>query len=584
MHDSLLRDVAFWRFLLNIDREFAKNAREDGCSCGGHLHAGNYFRNPRGGPDGLPKECCLRLSLCCDREGCRKRLTPPSVRFLGAKVYLLPVIFLAAAMRQGPSPRAMHELSALFSADPTVGALLTAAGPEPVERQIGHLTATIARSILDGVLPAQDAAADALVPQRGDPSLRLLRRVGTIDPTSLADYRASNGYAALARALEMGGEAVIREVDESGLVGRGGAAFPTGRKWRAVRSQAAEPHYLVCNADESEPGTFKDRMLLTHDPFAIVEAMTIAGIATGCEKGFLYVRAEYPLANERMQHAIDSARTAGLLGPDVLGSGTAFDIEIRRGGGAYICGEETAIFNSIEGYRGEPRNKPPFPAQAGLFGKPTVVNNVETLANIPAIVLEGGAAFARGGNGQSTGTRLFCLSGAVRNPGVYEIPFGTTLRGLISLAGGVPDDRPLQAVLLGGAAGTFVRGDELDLVLSHEAVREAGTTLGSGVVLAFDDRADLRDVVLRIAAFFRDESCGQCVPCRVGTVRQEEALHRISSGRTIGTVLDELALLDEVGASMKDGSICGLGQTAYSAIESAVRRLHLYGPSSGARA
>jgi NADH-quinone oxidoreductase subunit F len=212
------------------------------------------------------------------------------------------------------------------------------------------------------------------------------------------------------------------------------------------------------------------------------------------------------------------------------------------------------------------------------------VNNVETLANIPAIVLEGGAAFARGGSGQSTGTRLFCLSGAVRRPGVYEIPFGTTLRGLLDLAGGVPDDRTLQAILLGGAAGTFVRGDELDLVLTHEAVREAGTTLGSGVVMVFDDRADLRDAVLRIAAFFRDESCGQCVPCRVGTVRQEEALHRISSGRTIGTMSDELALLDEVGASMKDGSICGLGQTAYSAVESAVRRLRLYDPSGGSRA
>jgi NADH-quinone oxidoreductase subunit F len=526
-----------------------------------------------------------RVLHVCDDIACRTRGAKPIMLELEASH--------GAALAHGPEGDqiTVGQDAAAWMHSPCLGlcemapaALLTAAGPAPVERQIGHLTASIARSILDGELPDRDAAADVLVPQRGDPTLRLLRRVGTIDPTSLADYRASNGYAALARALEMGGEAVIREVDESGLVGRGGAAFPTGRKWQAVRSQAAEPHYLVCNADESEPGTFKDRVLLTHDPFAIVEAMTIAGIATGCEKGFLYVRAEYPLANERMQHAIDAARTAGLLGPDVLGSGTAFDIEIRRGGGAYICGEETAIFNSIEGYRGEPRNKPPFPAQAGLFGKPTVVNNVETLANIPAIVLEGGAAFARGGSGQSTGTRLFCLSGAVRSPGVYEIPFGTTLRGLIGLAGGVAGDRPLQAVLLGGAAGTFVRGDELDLVLSHEAVREAGTTLGSGVVMAFDDRADLRDVVLRIAAFFRDESCGQCVPCRVGTVRQEEALHRIASGRTIGTMSDELALLDDVGASMKDGSICGLGQTAYSAIESAVRRLHLYGPSTGGRA
>ncbi|HEX7546783.1 MAG TPA: NADH-ubiquinone oxidoreductase-F iron-sulfur binding region domain-containing protein, partial [Gemmatimonadaceae bacterium] len=368
------------------------------------------------------------------------------------------------------------------------------------------------------------------------------------------------------------------------LVGRGGAAFPAGRKWEAVRTQAAQPHYLVCNADESEPGTFKDRVLLTDDPFAIVESMTIGALATRAVHGFLYIRAEYPLAFERMNGAIAQARAAGLLGDDILHRGLKFDIEIRRGAGAYICGEETALFESIEGKRGEPRNKPPFPVSHGLFGKPTVVNNVETFANIPSIVLDGGAAFARIGTAESAGTRLFCLSGAVRAPGVYEVPFGTRLAELIGTAGGVTEGRTLQAVLLGGAAGGFVRPDELDIRLTHEDTRAAGATLGSGVVMLFDDTVDLRDVVLRIAAFFRDESCGQCVPCRVGTVRQEEALHRIATGRTRGGVKAELALLEELGDAMKDGSICGLGHTAYSAVESAIKRLGLYADAGSATA
>ncbi|MEO6877299.1 MAG: NADH-ubiquinone oxidoreductase-F iron-sulfur binding region domain-containing protein, partial [Gemmatimonadaceae bacterium] len=243
----------------------------------------------------------------------------------------------------------------------------------------------------------------------------------------------------------------------------------------------------------------------------------------------------------------------------------------------YICGEETAIFNSIEGYRGEPRNKPPFPVQAGLFGCPTLVNNVETLANVPGIILDGGAAYAKIGTEQSTGTKLFCVSGAVGRPGVVEVPFGATLREVIGLGGGVRAGSTLKAILLGGAAGVFVRPDELDIELTFEGARAAEATLGSGVVIAFDQTVDIEDILLRIASFFRDESCGQCVPCRVGTVRQEEALHRIKAGKTLGGVRDELALLDEVGISMKDASICGLGQTAYSAIESAVKRLGLYG-------
>jgi NADH-quinone oxidoreductase subunit F len=416
------------------------------------------------------------------------------------------------------------------------------------------------------------AEARESVPQAGEESLRLLGRVGVVDPSSLDDYRAHGGYRAFPRALELGPERVIEEVSASRLVGRGGAAFPTGRKWAAVATQPARPHYLVCNADESEPGTFKDRALLEEDPFGLVEAMTIAGFATGAELGYLYVRGEYPLAESRLANAVAQARDARLLGPNILGSGVAFDIEIRRGAGAYICGEETALFESIEGKRGEPRNKPPFPVEVGLFDMPTTVNNVETLANIPAIVLDGGAAFAAIGTEGSSGPKLFCLSGHVVRPGTYEVPFGTTLRQLLELGGGVPGGRAIQAILLGGAAGVFVGGETLDTPLTFEATRAVGATLGSGVVMVFDETADLVGALRRIAAFFRDESCGQCVPCRVGAVRQEEILARLASGRPRGSAADELALLRDVGQAMRDASICGLGQTASSAIESAFRQ------------
>ncbi|MEU1049183.1 NADH-ubiquinone oxidoreductase-F iron-sulfur binding region domain-containing protein [Streptomyces sp. NPDC005897] len=417
-----------------------------------------------------------------------------------------------------------------------------------------------------------EPAPEAAVPQSGDPTLTLLHRIGTTDPTSLDDYRAHGGYTALRRAFALGPAAVIREVTDAGLVGRGGAAFPTGRKWQATAAQPDHPHYLVCNADESEPGTFKDRVLMEGDPYALVEAMTIAAYATGAHQGYLYLRGEYPRALARLTHAIEQARTRGLLGDDVLGQGYAFDIEIRRGAGAYICGEETALFNSIEGHRGEPRSKPPFPVEKGLFGKPTVENNVETLVNVLPILTRGAEAYAAIGTPTSTGPKLFCVSGTVARPGVYELPFGATLGELLTLAG-VRDN--LRAVLLGGAAGGFVRPDELDIPLTFEGTREAGTTLGSGVVMAFDDTVPLPRLLLRIAEFFRDESCGQCVPCRVGTVRQEEALHRIAD-RTGAAAAGDIALLREVGRAMRDASICGLGQTAWNAVESAIDRLGAY--------
>jgi NADH-quinone oxidoreductase subunit F len=434
------------------------------------------------------------------------------------------------------------------------------AGVAHEERQVAPITLEQATGILNGS-EWPEASVQPLV-QQG--ARKLLRRVGVVDPESIESYIGQGGFTALRRARSLGPGAVVREVTEARLLGRGGAAFPTGRKWDSVARADQRPHYLVCNADESEPGTFKDRVLMESDPFAVVEAMSIAALAAGCEKAFVYVRAEYPLARRRIENAIAQSRAKGFL---------TFDIEVRRGAGAYICGEETALFNSIEGKRGEPRNKPPFPVEVGLFGKPTLVNNVETLINVLDIVAEGGAAFASTGTPDSTGTRLFCVSGQVLQPGLYEVPMGTTLRSLLmERAGGLLPGRTLQAVLLGGAAGSFVMPSQLDVPLSFEGTRAIGATLGSGAVIVFDDTADLKPVLLRIARFFRDESCGQCVPCRVGTKRQEEILERMLSAPNRDGSADVM-LLSDIAQAMRDASICGLGQTAANAIASGLTQL-----------
>ena len=406
------------------------------------------------------------------------------------------------------------------------------------------------------------------LPQAGDPSLRLLRRIGVADPESLESYIAHGGYEALRRAGQMGAEAVLEAVAASGLSGRGGAAFPTGVKWRAVAAETGRPKHVVANCDESEPGTFKDRIVMEHDPFAVVETMTIAGLATGARHGWIYIRGEYPLATARLQGAIDAARAAGLLGPDAAGTGHDFDIAIWRGAGAYICGEETALFNSLEGFRGEPRNKPPFPTTHGLFGEPTAINNPETLLNVLDVIIEGPDAYRSRGTERSPGTKLMCLSGNLRRPGLYEVPFGTTLGDLLALAGGITGTGELQAVLMGGAAGSFVGPDSLSLPLTLEDTRAAGTTLGSGVVMAFDTSVDMTDVVVRIAEFFRDESCGQCVPCRVGAVRQHETLVQMQKRGSLSPA--RRALIDDMAEVMVDASICGLGHTAASAVRSAL--------------
>jgi NADH-quinone oxidoreductase subunit F len=431
---------------------------------------------------------------------------------------------LACALAGATVPEGAFASPCLGLCERAPASLRTVAGARPCETQLPE--------------------AGPPLPQGGEDGLRLLRRIAAdLDPTSLDDYRAHGGFEQLARALDLGPEGVRAAVTAAGLLGRGGAAFPTGAKWDAVAAQPVQPHYLVCNADESEPGTFKDRVLMEGDPFALVEAMLIAAHATGCTRGFVYVRAEYPLAHARLENALAQTREAGLLGD-------GFGIELRIGAGAYVCGEETALFRSIEGFRGEPRNKPPFPTEAGLFGKPTVVNNVETLVNVPEIL-----------RGDPRPTRLFCVSGHVAQPGVYELELGVPLRDLLELAGA----RPPKAVLLGGAAGTFLRPDQLDLPLTFEDTRAAGASLGSGVVMVFDESADLAAAALRIAEFFREESCGQCVPCRVGTMRQLEALQRLASGATLG---DERETLADLAQVMRDASICGLGQTAANAVES----------------
>jgi NADH-quinone oxidoreductase subunit F len=388
--------------------------------------------------------------------------------------------------------------------------------------------------------------------------------------TTLAEYEAGGGYAALKKTLTLKPEAVIAEVKASGLVGRGGAAFPTGVKWEGAAKAPGQPKYVVGNADESEPGTFKDRVLMEEDPHRTIEGMIIAGYAIGAHKGYIYIRGEYPYAFKVMGQAVEAARQAGYLGKSLLGSGFEFEVELRLGAGAYICGEETALFESIEGQRGFPRVKPPFPTTHGLFGKPTAINNVETLCNVPLIVGQGAAGYRKIGTEKSPGPKLFCVSGDVARPGLYEVPFGVTIRHLLfDLAGGLRPGRTLQAALFGGAAGAFAAEKDLDVKMSFEDLRAAGLPLGSGVVMVFDDSRDLRrDVLVRLTRFFAHESCGKCYPCQLGTQRQHEILERLAHGRPLRGDAERLA---DVGWTMTDASLCGLGQTAASAVLSAMK-------------
>ena len=388
-------------------------------------------------------------------------------------------------------------------------------------------------------------------------------------PTTLEEYERDGGYEGLRKALSLSPEAVIGEVKASGLVGRGGAAFPTGLKWEGAAKAPGTPKYVVCNADEAEPGTFKDRVIMEGNPHLVLEGMLISAYAIGAQKGYVYIRGEYASAYRIMAKALQEARSAGYFGKSVLGSGFDFELELRRGAGAYICGEETALFELIEGKRGFPRVKPPFPTTHGLFGKPTAINNVETLCNVPAILKDGAAAYRQIGTEKSPGPKLFCVSGDVIHPGLYEVPFGVTIRHLVyDLAGGIRAGNDLKAILFGGAAGAFATEKDLDTRLSFEDLRAAGLPLGSGVVTVFDETRDMRDILLRLARFFADESCGKCYPCQIGTQRQHEILVRVASS---SPQPGDVERLSDVGWTMTDASLCGLGQTAASAVLSAIR-------------
>jgi len=402
----------------------------------------------------------------------------------------------------------------------------------------------------------------------GEPRI-LTGNCGQGRPTSLKDYVSKGGYNGLKKAFALNPDKVIAEVKASGLVGRGGAAFPAGLKWEGAAQAQGYPKYIVCNADESEPGTFKDRVLLEEDPHRILEGMLIAAYAIGASKGYIYVRGEYPQAYKIMSEAIQEAIQAGYLGQNILGACFDFEIELRLGAGAYICGEETALFESIEGKRGFPRIKPPFPTTHGLFSQPTVINNVETLCNIPTIIERGAIAYRQIGTEKSPGTKLFCLSGDVMQPGLYEIPFGTRIRTLLyELGGGLCPGKDLQAILFGGAAGAFATKNDLDVEMSFEGLRAAGLPLGSGVVLVIDNSRDMRDILQRLGKFFAHESCGKCYPCQIGTQRQYEILQRIAAGNPLPGDVERLS---DIGWTMTDASICGLGQTAATAVLSALK-------------
>ena len=395
----------------------------------------------------------------------------------------------------------------------------------------------------------------------------LLPQSGSHEIEKLNDY---GDYTALQDAIEsQAPESVIATVEASGLIGRGGAAFPTGMKWKFTRASNNPPHYVVCNADESEPGTFKDRVLMETRPHLLLEGMALCGYAIGAEQGYLFVRGEYPEATAILADAIVEAEAANLLGANIMGSDFSFSVEIRRGAGAYICGEETALFEAIEGKRGFPRIKPPYPTTHGLFGQPTVVNNVETLCCLPGIIENGASGaewFRSWGTEGSSGSKLVAVSGHVARPGTYEISPGISLRALLDeQCGGVTGE--LQAVLMGGAAGTFMRPDEIDVALTFEDLQAAGSTFGSGAIMVFNNTVDLRDVLLRLAKFFQHESCGKCFPCQLGTQRQLEIL-----SRSDGPLPGDAERLHDIGWTMTEASLCGLGQTAASAVLSAMDR------------
>ena len=398
-----------------------------------------------------------------------------------------------------------------------------------------------------------------------------LRNCGVINPESIDEYIAVDGYAALGKALtEMTPEEVIQTVKDSGLRGRGGGGFPTGLKWSFTAANSADQKYVVCNADEGDPGAFMDRSVLEGDPHCIIEAMAICGYATGATEGYVYVRAEYPIAVARLEKAIADAREYGLLGKDIFGSGFDFDLYVRLGAGAFVCGEETALMTSIEGNRGEPRPRPPFPAVKGLFGKPTTENNVETFANIPQIILNGAEFFNSMGTEKSKGTKVFALGGKINNTGLVEVPMGTTLRKIIEdIGGGIPDGKHFKAAQTGGPSGGCIPASMIDIEIDYDNLVAQGAMMGSGGLIVMDEDSCMVDIAKFFLNFTVDESCGKCTPCRVGTRRLLEILEKITSGK--GT-LEDLDEMEQLCYYIKENSLCGLGQTAPNPVLSTYKR------------
>ena len=403
------------------------------------------------------------------------------------------------------------------------------------------------------------------------PQLRLaLRNCGRIDPENIDEYIAFDGYRALGKALtEMTPQQVIDEVLKSGLRGRGGAGFPTGKKWQFAAASKADQKYMVCNADEGDPGAFMDRSVLEGDPHAVLEAMAIGGYAIGASVGYIYVRAEYPIAVKRLQIAIDQSREYGLLGEHIFGTDFSFDIFIRLGAGAFVCGEETALMHSIEGGRGEPKPKPPFPAVRGLFDKPTNINNVETLANIPQIILNGADWFTSIGTPKSTGTKVFALGGKINNTGLVEVPMGTKLRDIIyNIGGGIPNGKAFKAVQTGGPSGGCIPASQLDIPIEYDTLTAIGSMMGSGGMIVMDEDNCMVDIARFFLDFTVDESCGKCTPCRIGTKRMLEILERIVEGKGEPGDIEKLETL---GKNIKETALCGLGQTAPNPVLSTIK-------------
>ena len=399
-----------------------------------------------------------------------------------------------------------------------------------------------------------------------------LRNCGVINPENIDEYIAVDGYQALAKVLtEMTPEQVIDTLLAAGLRGRGGAGFPTGQKWKLARTLVpdADQKYVCCNADEGDPGAFMDRSVLEGDPHVVLEAMAIAGYTIGANQGYIYVRAEYPIAIQRLQIAIDQARAYGLLGKDIFGTGFDFDIDLRFGAGAFVCGEETALMTSIEGNRGEPRPRPPFPAVKGLFAKPTVLNNVETYANIPRIILNGAEWFASTGTEKSKGTKVFALGGKINNTGLVEVPMGTTLREVIEdIGGGIPNGKKFKAAQTGGPSGGCIPAEHFDIPIDYDNLLSIGSMMGSGGLIVMDEDNCMVDIAKFFLEFTVDESCGKCTPCRIGTKRLYETLDKITKGQ--GT-LEDLDKLEELCYYIKANSLCGLGQTAPNPVLSTLR-------------